>query len=124
MKKMAIVMMLSIGLVGAGGAMAHGAKPKYDGVVSTANDLQFELANKDGIPVIYVEDHGKKLPTAGATGKMTLLNGTDKKEVVLAPTGENMLQANEAVVLSKGTKALASLTLPDKRIINVRFSFR
>lgn len=124
MKKIAMTVMLSIGLTSVGCAIAHGAKPKYDGVVATAGDLQFELSDKDGKPVIYVEDHGNKLSTAGTTGKMTLLSGAEKKEIMLAPAGENLLQASEYVKLAKGTKAIASITFPDKRVVNVRFSIR
>jgi hypothetical protein len=124
MKKMILATMLAVGLGSAGGALAHGAKPKHGGVVATANDLHFELVNKSGTPVVYVEDHGKALATTGMTGKMTVLNGTKKTELPLQPAGDNILQATGEAKLAKGTKAVALIALPDSEVVSVRFSVK
>lgn len=38
---------------------------------------------------IYIEDHGKKIDTKGATAKVSFLNGAEKSEATLDPAGEN-----------------------------------
>lgn len=122
MKKSISAAVFAAGMLVSVGASAHGALPQHNGVVSTASDLHFELVNRSGTPVIYVEDHGRKLPTAGATGKLTLLNGTEKSDVALQSAGDNILQAREKVPLKTGTKVIASITFPDKKAVNVRFA--
>ncbi|WP_136415964.1 hypothetical protein [Herbaspirillum sp. ST 5-3] len=111
--------------VAATGAYAHGDKPKHGGVVQSAsNDISFELVNKDGKATIYVEDHGKPVATAGATGKLTVLNGADKSEVALEPAGDNILVARESAKLEKGAKAIAAVTFADKQAVNIRFAMK
>lgn len=107
-----------------GSAFAHGAKPQYGGVVATASDLQFELAQKNGTTVIFVEDHGKRLSTASMSGKITVLNGAEKIYLPLLPKGENQLEVQGKVNLTKGAKAIASIALPDNRVTNVRFAVK
>lgn len=111
--------------VAATGAYAHGDKPKHGGIVQSAsNDISFELVNKDGKATIYVEDHGKPVATAGASGKLTVLNGTEKTEVPLEPTAGNILVSKSDVKLGTGAKAIASVTFADKKTTNVRFSIK
>lgn len=124
MKTSFVAALLVFGMAVSGGASAHGALPKHNGVLSNVSDIDFELVERGGTPVIYVEDHGSKLPMAGATGKMTLLNGAQKTEVALRPAGDNMLQATEKATLKTGTKAIASIVLPDKKTVNVRFAVK
>lgn len=116
----AILLVLVSGL--AGPAMAHGeSKPKHGGTVQTAQDLSFEFVSKDGKLTIYVEDHGKARSTAGATGKLTVLNGNSKTELPLTPQGENELTVATDTTLTKGAKAIASVHFADKSTVNVRF---
>jgi hypothetical protein len=100
-------------------ALAHMEKPKHGGVVQAASDLSFELVVKGDGATIYVEDHGKPFPTAGMTGKLTVLNGTEKSEA----EGDNKLEA-QGVKLVKGAKAVASVTTPRKKTVTVRFAVR
>jgi hypothetical protein len=104
-------------------ALAHGEKPKHGGTVQVASDLAFELVPKGDIATIYVEDHGKPFSTAGMAGKLTVLNGTEKSEAELRPVGDNRLEA-QGVKLVKGSKAVASLTTPKKKTVNVRFAVK
>jgi hypothetical protein len=105
-------------------AIAHGGgAPKHGGAVATASDLAFELAASGGNAVLYVEDHGKPLATAGMSGKLSVLNGADRAEAELKPAGDNKLEA-KGVKVAKGTKSVATLTLPDKKEVTVRFSHR
>jgi hypothetical protein len=108
----------------AGNAWAHGEAPKHGGIMQTASDISFELVNQDGKATIYVEDHGKEVATAGASGKLTTLNGKEKTEVPLAPSGTNAMTSSGDAKLSAGSKVIASMTLPDKRTVNVRFSVK
>lgn len=124
MKISIVAAVLVAGLAVSGGASAHGALPKHNGVLSTANEIDFELVERGGTPVIYVEDHGSKVPTAGATGKLTLLNGAQKSEVALQPAGDNILQATGKATLSAGTKVIASIVFSDKKAVNVRFAMK
>ena len=124
MKKLIAVAAVALGVAFSHQAFAHGAKAKNGGIVSSAGDLAFELAVKDGKAVIYVDDHGKQLTTAGASGKLTVLKGTKKSVVVLEPGSSNMLTSTTDVLLPKGSKAVAWISLPDKDPISVRFSVK
>ena len=104
-------------------ALAHTDKPKHGGVVQAASELSFELVPKGDTATIYVEDHGKPFATGGMTGKLTVLNGTEKSEVELKPAGDNRLEA-QGVKLTKGAKAVASITTPKKKTISVRFAVK
>lgn len=122
MKKLIALVAMTMAL--SGNALAHGDKPKHGGVVSTSNDMSFELVNKDGKATVYVNDHGKPVDTTGATGKLTVLNGTEKTEVPLEAAGSNTLASKEDAKLAKGSKAIAALTFADKKTVNVRFSVK
>jgi hypothetical protein len=105
-------------------AVAHSAgDPKHGGAVASASDLAFELAGTADGATLYIEDHGRPLATAGMSGKLTVLNGTERSEAALEPAGENRLQA-KGVKVGKGTKSIATLSLPDKKQVTVRFSHR
>lgn len=101
-------------------AFAHTDEPKRGGVVQTASDLSLELVPKGDAATIFIEDHGKPFPTAGMTGRLIVLNGSQKSEAELKPAGENRLEA-QGVKLGKGAKAIASVTSPGKKTISVRF---
>lgn len=124
MKKLITLVAMTLAVALSGTALAHGEKPKHGGIVSTANDLSFELVNNEGKTTLYVTDHGKPLNTAGVTGKLTVLNGKEKTEVPLEAAGDNTLAAKGDVKLSKGAKTVAALTFPDKKNVNVRFAVK
>lgn len=115
---------MAIAIAVSGNVYAHGDKPKHGGIVQTASDLSFEMVNKDNATIIYVEDHGEKLSTEGATGKLTVLNGTKKSELPLELAGDNTLAAKGDAKLVKGSKAVACITFTDKKTANVRFSVK
>lgn len=123
MKKFLAVMVLGASALSFNAVLAHTDKPKHGGVVQAASDLSFELVPKGDAATIYVEDHGKPLPTAGMTGKLTVLNGTEKSEAELKPAGDNRLEA-QGVKLAKGAKAVASVTTPKKKTMTVRFAVK
>ena len=115
---------VSLGLTVTGQAFAHGAKPQHGGVVKSVNDITFELVSKDGKAVIYVDDHGQQKATAGASATLTVLSGKTKSQTVLAAAGTNELVSKDDVKLSAGSKAVASISFPDKPAMSVRFAVK
>lgn len=99
-------------------------KPKYGGMVKEVNEIQFELVAKPDTLTVYMEDHGKKVDTKGATGKVTLRQGAERSEVALTPAGDNKLEAKGSFKVGSGTKAVATVTLAGKKPINVRFAIK
>lgn len=125
MKKLLALIAMTVTTALSGPALAHGEKPKHGGVIANAGAMHVELAGKDGKAVIYLEDdHGKPVPTKGVTGKLTVLNGSRKQEMALEPAGENTLVSKDEAKLVKGTKAVAAITLSDKKTVNARFSMK
>ena len=123
MKKWIALAAMTIAISVSSNVLAHGAKPKYDGIAQNASDLHFELVIKNGTATIYVEDHDKAYSTVGATGKLTVLNGKEKTEVPLQPSGENMLEAKGDTKLAKGAKAVASITFANKKTVSMSMRF-
>ena len=110
----------------AAGDHSHGDdhKPQHGGIVAGTHDMDYELVAKpDGI-TLYLRDHGKVASSKGVTAKLTLLNGTEKSEAVLAPAGEGKLEAKGSFKVAAGTKVVALVTLPGKKPANVRFAVK
>jgi len=125
MKKVLVIALAALSLGATGAVQAHGAKPaQYGGVVQTASDLQFELVNKEGKLNLFVDDHDRKKSVAGATGKLTVLSGTEKKETALVPGSANALIATDNLALPAGAKAVATVTFPDGKTVTVRFAIK
>lgn len=123
MKKLLNIVALGLSFALVQPVLSHGEKPQHGGVVSEAKDLNFELVNQNGKAVIYILDHGQPVDTANASGKLTVLSGSEKTEVELQPAGKNRLATTSDVALIKGAKAIASLTVGDNKV-SVRFSVK
>lgn len=121
-KKLGFALLLALGALSFTAAHADSAaKPKRGGVVQSANHMDFELvAHADGA-AIHIDDHGKPVSVAGASGKLTVLNGTDKSEA-LSPAGDK-LEA-KGIKLPPGSKVVASITTADKKTVSVRFTVK
>jgi hypothetical protein len=124
MKKLFAVMVFAASVSLSGHVLAHGAKARHGGIVQSADDLAFELVTHGTGTTIYVDDHGKALPTAGASGTFTVLNGTHKTELPLENGAGNALVVKGDARLAPGSKAVASVTFADKKTVRVRFSIR
>ncbi|MBX9848894.1 MAG: hypothetical protein K2X64_06340 [Rhodocyclaceae bacterium] len=61
------------------------------------------------------------MSTKGATGKLILLGSDGKRDVELKPAGENQLTGKVSAKPAKGTKVVATITLPGKKTATVRF---
>ena len=116
-------LLLSAATLGAATASAHGTAPaRHGGIVQSANDLSFELvATPDGA-ALYVDDHDQAYDARTLSGKLTVLRGSDKSEVLLTPAGGNRLEA-KGVNLDKGAKAVAVVT-DGSRTMTVRFAIK
>jgi len=97
-------------------------KARYGGIVQVADDIAFELVARESGVEIYVADHGKAMSTAGITGKLTIMNGSQKSDADLVAVGDK-LEA-KGVKLAKGAKVVAALTLPNKKAVTVRFAVK
>ncbi len=95
--------------------------PKYGGVVREVREVQYELVAKPDSIAIYIEDHGRKVDTAGATAKVTMLNGKEKSEATLLPAGGNKLEAKGAFDIRPGTKVVSVVALAAKTAVTARF---
>ncbi|MGN6827117.1 hypothetical protein [Paucibacter sp. M5-1] len=101
----------------------HEHKPLHGGVVVEASDMDFELVAKADQISLHVRDHGKPASVQGASAKLTLLNGSEKSEVQLAPAGDK-LEAKGSFKVGAGTKAVATVMLAGKKPVNVRFALK
>ncbi|WP_296560204.1 hypothetical protein [Pigmentiphaga sp.] len=121
---LAAAMVLAASALGANTALAHGAaEPQHGGVVQSAADLSFELvATADGA-TIYVIDHDDDYDASGLSGKLTVLNGSEKSEAELKPAGGNKLEA-KGVKLGTGAKVVAALNTGSRKTITVRFAVK
>jgi hypothetical protein len=96
---------------------------KHGGIFVETKALDFEIVAKPDVIHVYVADHGKPVKLDGAKGKVTLLNGTEKREVDLAPAGDK-LEAKGAFKVAKGTKGIAVVTLAGKSAATARFEVK
>lgn len=103
---------------------AHEHKSLHGGIVVEAGHIDFELVAKGEVITLHLRDHGKPVAAKGASGKLTLLNGATKSEAALAPAGDSSLEARGAFKLGAGTKIVATVQLPSKQPINVRFALK
>lgn len=114
-------------LVAAGPACAHDdhGKPAWGGVVAEAGTFQGELVGTSSKgATLYITDHGKPVPTAGASAKVVVLAGGAKTELDFVPAGENRLAAPGGQSIAKGAKAVATVKLKDGRSGALRFDVK
>lgn len=122
-KNLTAAMLLAVSSVAGTSAFAHGAAPaQHGGVVQSANDMSFELVAAPDGAVIYVVDHDDDYDTKQMSGKLTVLNGTEKSEADLKATGGNKLEA-KGVKLGKGAKVVAAVT-EGRKTMTVRFTVK
>lgn len=123
MKQLLTTTVLCLTVLSFSTVWAHGdAKAKHGGVVATASDFGFELVATATGAALYVEDHGKPMAPSGLSGKLTVLNGTEKSEAALVVSGAR-LEA-QGVKLGPGAKVVAAITTAEKKAITVRFKVK
>ena len=124
MKYLISVASLVICCLSVNSALAHGdAKPQHGGILQVANDLSFELVAQADGATIYLMDHGKPMASKGITGKLTVLQGSNKIEVDIKEAGDNTLRVF-GVKLGKGDKLVAALSNIGGKSMTVRFAIK
>ena len=124
MKHLISVASLVICCLSVNSALAHGdAKPQHGGILQVANDLSFELVAQADGATIYLMDHGKPMASKGITGKLTVLQGSNKIEVDIKEAGDNTLRVL-GVKLGKGDKLVAALSNIRGKSMTVRFTIK
>ena len=122
-KNLLSMWVLAVAALGFSPAQADGvAKAKRGGVVQKANDITYELVALADGAAIYVDDHGKPVAVTGASGKLTVLDGSTKSEAELKPVGDK-LEA-KGIKLVAGSKVVATVTTADKKTVSVRFAMK
>lgn len=73
--------------------------------------------------LVFVTDHaGSKVPTAGATGKATLLAGGKKTTLALKPEANNRMKGEGAYLSSADIKVIVSIALTGAPAESARFT--
>ena len=138
MEKWAVGAAVAVGLLlGSGTLHAHGDEVHAE-VPKAANGGQVQRAGVNFLELVVVknskevgdnpvtvfvtDDHGKKLPSAGATGTATLLSGKDKVVVTLTPDGDNRMKGVGQYASHPALKAIVAITLPGKATAQARFT--
>ncbi len=105
-------------------ALAHGiAKPLHGGIVQMVNDISFELVAQPDGATIYLMDHDKPMASKGITGKLTVLQGSNKIEADIKEAADNTLRVM-GVKLGKGDKLVAALSNVGGKSMTVRFTIK
>lgn len=112
-----VLFALNLPMVSAHAHAEHG-QPQFGGVVAEAGLAQFEVVARDGKVVVHVTNHGAAIDTAGAKGKLTVLAGTAKSEIALAPAGGNRLEGSGKI--AAGNKLLINVELAGQKPLQAR----
>lgn len=107
-------------LAGAG----HDHGPKYGGVVREFHNVAYELVAKPDSLTVYVSDHGKPIPTQGATAEAVIYAGNDKATVKLEPAGDNRMVAKGSFKVGVGVRVVLTTTLPGKAPAKAVFNLK
>ena len=91
--------------------------------MQVANDVNFELVVEADGAAIYLVDHGKPMAAKGISGKLTVLNGSEKAEADVKPGEGNKLEAR-GIKIASGAKVVAVLNNVEGRTATVRFSVK
>jgi len=96
---------------------------KHGGVVVETKAGDIELVAKPDLMVLHVSDHGKAMKLSSGSGKLTVFNGNEKTEAVLALVGDK-LEAKGSFKVAAGTKVLAEVSLNGKPAVSARFALK
>lgn len=127
--RLAATLLALSGLAGAAQAAdghdhAHAHTPLQGGVLVEAADLDFELVAQSAPVRLHVRDHGRPLALQGASARLTVLSGADKRELQLQPVGDRLEAGAGSARLAPGSKVIAQVTLPGRKPVQVRFVVR
>lgn len=105
-------------------------KSQHGGQVRMAGIYHVELVlvknspdAKDNPVEVYVTDHaGNKVPTAGATGQITLLSGKVKSSAVLMADGDNHFKTSAKYASSPDLKVVLAISMAGAKLEQTRFT--
>jgi hypothetical protein len=125
MKKLVLIasMLAAIGSPGISPAADDHHNPMHGGIMVPGKEADYELVAKTDVVQLYVYDHGKPKDVSKASAKLTLLSGSEKQEVALAPAGDR-LEAKGTFKVGPGTKAVAVVTNAGKTLGTARFTLK
>ncbi|MDI1261119.1 hypothetical protein [Aquabacterium sp.] len=111
-------------------ATLDAVKAPHGGQLRMAGASHYELVvvkgsktATDNAIVVYVTDHaGTKIPTAGASGSVTLLAGKTKVSSVLTPDGDNKLAGHAVYASTPDMKAVVKIKLAGQGEQQARFT--
>ncbi|MGK2951652.1 MAG: hypothetical protein ACSLEZ_04590 [Thiobacillus sp.] len=112
---------LHVGPAFAGAGHDHG--PKYGGVVREVKNIAYELVARPDSLTLYVSDHGKPVPTQGATAEAVIYAGNEKTAVKLEPTNNRMV-AKGTFKVGVGVRVVLTTTLPGKPLAKATFNLK
>lgn len=98
-------------------------KPVHGGIVVEGKAADYELVARPDVLQLYLRDHGKPMDVSKATAKVTLLSGSEKQDVSLAPAGDK-LEAKGTFKVQAGTKVVAVVSNAGKILGTARFTVR
>lgn len=124
LKHLISVLSLALSCMCMNTSLAHGAaKALHGGIVQMVNDIGFELVAQPDGATIYLMDHDKPMASKGITGKLTVLQGSNKIEADIKEAGDNTLRVL-GVKLGKGDKLVAALSNVAGKSMTVRFTIK
>lgn len=87
--------------------------PRHGGQMKETKTFDMEFVAKPDLLEVYLSDHGKAVDFTGATGKVTLLKGTEKQEFELKPV-VGKLELKGKFGVAAGTKVVVQVTVGAK----------
>lgn len=114
--------LLTTSLLLAGTAFAHGdLKPAHGGHIQEGSRTTVELVVDAAATRVFLSDHGKTVPSAGASGEVILLDGGHKTTVPLTAASDNVLTGPGTTVRA-GAKAIVRVTPAGRPTEQLRFA--
>lgn len=111
---------LAICTIASAGPGEH--KAMNGGHLTTVKDIDYELVASATSLQLYVRDHGKSMDLSKASAKLTLLNGSEKQEIELKPSGEK-LEAVGTFKVTTGAKVVVVVSNQGKQT-TARFALK
>lgn len=99
-------------------AHAEHGQSQQGGIVAEAGEAQFEIVSRENKLTVFVTNHGAPVATAGASGKLTILAGSNKQEVELKPEADNRMTGQGTI--TPQAKLLVMIQLPGKKPLQAR----
>ncbi|MEO8224369.1 MAG: hypothetical protein ABI661_06150 [Gammaproteobacteria bacterium] len=126
----AALLLMSLSALAHDDATLDKLKPPNGGQLRAAGIYHYELVVAPGsgeekaAPVnVYLTDHaGAKIPSAGASGSVTILSGARKSSIALQPDGDNRMKGSGTYRSTADMKVIVSIALPGKSAEQARFT--